>query len=760
MKSTTFSNAALAALLRTIRRHGDFFTSGTAEIAAPNLTVAGHGMLSLPFQHSQLAPLLSLAELAPFGRGEQTILDTAVRRTWQIDASALSFGGRNWQRSLDEIVARAADGLGVQEPVRAELYKLLVYDTGSFFVEHRDTEKAAGMFATLVLILPSLYTGGELLVRHNGREVRLGLAGADPEDAAFVAFYADCVHEVLPVTSGARLALVYNLIRDGAMSPLSPPEHTAEVSAAAGLLRDWMATQDAGHAPDKLVYPLEHAYSIAELRFAALKNVDAAVAQVLAVAAAQTDCEVHLALLEITESGSAEGGGYHYDDENEDDDGDFDVVEVFDHEAALSNWRATDGSIPPLGALPLLDDELCPPDAFEDAEPDESHFHEATGNEGASFDRAYRRAALVLWPCSQRPAVIGAAPLVASLPYLEHLVEEWQRFEAQSDDASWREACALAEVMVSGWPASSYGHDGLQAARMLTSLVRLRYTALIDTYLAQVAASGRFGGAEARTLADAAWLLPPQRAGVLIEAIVAANVSFVPGPCAELVSGCWRADGVARAWLMPAAHRLVDALLGRYASPLTAEALRPLATLDTAAVVAALAALRDAGLAEDGEAVVDHWMATCPLDEVLVGAAQAVVANPGLRDYGPADRLRARVRQHIETRIAQPLAAPRDWRRDSKLPCSCEYCTQLAQFLDDPARDRWTLRAAESHRRHVEDLIRRRRCDVDCVTIRQGRPYGLACTKNQRSYEVRCLQRAADLVLVEQLATLTGPCSE
>lgn len=203
MRSETFSSAALAALLRTVRRHGDFFTSSSAEIAAPNLMVAGLGMLSLPFQHSQLAPSQALAELAPFGRGEQTMVDTAVRRTWQIDANALSFGGRNWQRSLDAIVARAADGLGVQEPVRAELYKLLVYDTGDFFVKHRDTEKAAGMFATLVLILPSLYTGGELLVRHKGREVRLDLANSDPGDAAFAAFYADCVHEVLPVTSGA-----------------------------------------------------------------------------------------------------------------------------------------------------------------------------------------------------------------------------------------------------------------------------------------------------------------------------------------------------------------------------------------------------------------------------------------------------------------------------------------------------------------------------------------------------------------------------
>jgi predicted 2-oxoglutarate/Fe(II)-dependent dioxygenase YbiX len=110
-------------------------------------------------------------------------------------------------------VARCAEGLGVMAPVVAELYKLLVYDTGSFFVKHRDTEKTPRMFATLVIALPSLYTGGELLVRHGDREVRLDLRCPEPSQAAFAAFYADCVHEVLPTTSGCRLTLIYNLLR-------------------------------------------------------------------------------------------------------------------------------------------------------------------------------------------------------------------------------------------------------------------------------------------------------------------------------------------------------------------------------------------------------------------------------------------------------------------------------------------------------------------------------------------------------------------
>ena len=71
---------------------------------------------------------------------------------------------------------KAIQGLGCQQtPVTAGLYKLLLYDAGGFFVSHRDTEKTKGMFGTLVIVLPSLHRGGELVVRHAGREVSLDL---------------------------------------------------------------------------------------------------------------------------------------------------------------------------------------------------------------------------------------------------------------------------------------------------------------------------------------------------------------------------------------------------------------------------------------------------------------------------------------------------------------------------------------------------------------------------------------------------------
>ena len=92
------------------------------------------------------------------------------------------------------------------------------------------------MFGTLVLELPSEYTGAELSVwspltpnekmayKFNGesslrtkRKTRSNKPGLH-----FAAFYADCYHEVSKLTSGHRVALVYHLTANPVQHRLQP----------------------------------------------------------------------------------------------------------------------------------------------------------------------------------------------------------------------------------------------------------------------------------------------------------------------------------------------------------------------------------------------------------------------------------------------------------------------------------------------------------------------------------------------------------
>ena len=170
------------------------------------------------------------------------------------------------------------------------------------------------------------------------------------------------------------------------------------------------------HAPEKLIYPPEHAFTPAELGFATLKGADAAVAAVLIAAARRSESDLHLALLTVEESGIAEYTGYG-PRRGRWSEPELQAGEVDHRSVSLSEWRRLDGSPSLLVELPVEDEELSPPDALGQMDPDEECFHEATGNEGASFERSYRRVAFVLWPRDQFFAVLNQAGLPVTLPF-------------------------------------------------------------------------------------------------------------------------------------------------------------------------------------------------------------------------------------------------------------------------------------------------------------------------------------------------------
>lgn len=768
-------NSDLASILQTVQTPGDlgdFFAAGECALHVPLIEVDSVGPIALPVLLAQAAQLIAVAERAPYGRRADTLVDSAVRRTWQIGADRVHIKGRHWNAMLEGVVEIASTGLGAGAGVEAELYKLLVYDEGSFFVEHRDTEKSPGMFATLIVALPSLHTGGELVIRHREREARLDLRCGDVSELAWAAFYADCVHEVLPITSGCRLVLVYNLRRKSRGRLPRPPSYDKEAVALERLLRTWCSetVKPDEDQPLKLVYPLAHAYTPAELSFAALKGADAAAANVLTTAAGDAACELHLALLRIEESGAAEYNGYagrrwrgRYHDDDEDDgddenDDEFRVAEVFDRSLTLSDWRRPDGGVMPLGTLPFSDGEVCPPDALADMEPDEQHFHEATGNEGASFERSYQRAALVLWPHAQRLRLIARAGLAASMPALEGMVRAWIDGGAESGHVDWHEAHAFAAEMLACWPvqAARRGRDGPSAESvMLSQLVRLQDREHIEWMPTNVVAAGAFSGAgsaagDNAALVQALKLLPASRVGALLQSVVQGNADLHIGGCADLLA---RSAAVA-AWrgpLLGAAQALLDAMPGDPARPQSpADAWRR-ERADASVVhdtLRALAGAGHAGLSALADQAVTHWLAwpmAYGMDTVIVPALRRLTERPALLNRPACLRLRAAALDHLRARCSLDLAPPADWQREARMSCRCEHCLALGRFLQSADQEVWRFKAREAERRHVEDSIRQGRCDVDCSTERKGSPHVLVCTKNQASYERRVAQRRADL---------------
>ena len=102
--------------------------------------------------------------------------------------------------------------------------------------------------------------------------------------------------------------------------------------------------------------------------------------------------------------------------------GDVELRELFESERYVELLCDVDGvrPSPGEGRFPFEDDELCPGGSLEDEAPDDFSYHEATGNEGATVERTYRRAAVVVWPPEhevgllvQRGTAAAAAALMA-----------------------------------------------------------------------------------------------------------------------------------------------------------------------------------------------------------------------------------------------------------------------------------------------------------------------------------------------------------
>lgn len=770
------SLAPLESLLAGVKRPGGFCVHGALALPMPLVQVDGVGLLSFPLPQAQIAALIAAAERAPYGRGEQTVVDTSVRRVWQIDAAQVRISGKSWAQSLGRILAETGRGLGCEgTAIRAELYKLLVYDPGGFFLAHRDSEKAPGMFGTLLLQLPSPHSGGELHIRHGCRETRIDLSATDCSELGFAAFYADCEHEVRPVESGHRVCLVFNLLRGAASdTPLATaPNHDVEVAHAARLIGAAFAAED---APRKLAWLLAHQYSQAELGFAALKGVDAAVAGVLCRAADAAACRAHLGVVHIAESGPAEahcvpsrGPGYRDFDEDEIDavGVDYEVVENSDTARYIDDLITPDGQRPAIGRVPLGHGELLPAGALDDEPPDEDRLLESTGNEGVSFERAYRRAALILWPQARQIEVLLQAGVGAALPMLEEaLAADGGSADAPALDMAGR---IVADWAQQGAPRHAAGREGPLRARMLRCLARLGTTVPGERFLREVMLAD-YDGSDNAALAEAApAMLAAQPLQELFVALVESVFLRCPRALCELL---FLLDAGNRAQPSPAvglalrrfAEALVGTLPGLAARPVRREIGCSLAYDETAAD--ADSCLHLLGVLERLQSDERHAAAVTALiaqpqvfdpGRMLVPALQALCAAP---EHGGVDRDAHRLRlwRHCcaflmaRSEFAPP--PPGDWSQQVALACRCEDCKALQAFARDPRLREQRFRVRQDRREHLQRQIAQHALDLHHVTDRTGSPQTLVCRKTRESYRRQCRQHTEDIAAMRALHAL------
>ena len=777
----------LEVLLRTIDRPGDYCMQGRLLAPMPRVEVEGARSLSFPITEEQARSLAAAAKPAPYGRGEETLVDASVRACRQVDAGRVRITGGAWHDTLAKVVGQAAAGLGCPpERTSAELYKLLVYEPGGFFAPHRDTEKVDGMVATLVVSLPVEGSGGELVVRHRAREAVVDLRTDEPSELAFAAFYVDCVHEIRPVTAGHRIVLVYHLVVGGGAAAVlrAAPDFGAQEEQIAAQLRNWEATSAAG---DKLVWLLEHQYSEEGLSFDVLKNADAALGRVLARAAQRAGHVLYAAILSIYEWGTVDDSGDFPDwDDPDDYDWDDDDDEDWDDEQIVSTRElyglvAPDGSRPDYGALPLLAEELLPAGALDGVEPDHENT-KVTGNEGVQKSRSYRRAALVLWPRGRTLGTLARGGIEGAVAWF---AGDLARLE--NDPSARRYLCGLAAQLMDTWPEPDsmrfyrrHHTDGAQQGLRdaLRLLRRLGDEATTRRFLREVVTSHYSSGENEELLLTAAVIAPRTLQAWLPEFAAENFAHFTEGVLDLLWRLCPDADSPteasehrrpALAAAVRAVRRRLPVVVGAapdvepssgfrrgasHVRPLSAQAIRALVGLTWYCAPGAAA--------DEVAALLVQQPAAAPPDRALPQALAELAAHRDVTDAVAGHAGFAILWRHsagfLLTRSAAPPEQPRDWVIETRIECDCEHCARLRAFCADPADTTIRFRMRQDLRLHVESAITSGRLDIDCQTERRGSPHTLICTKNRATYDRRCAQYADDIAHMRLLAA--APRSE
>ena len=284
-----FDGTLLKKTLDDIDPPGSFASFGDIKplFQNPKIIVSGFGEVSLPLRPESAELLKGLASKAPFGLGADTLYDDNVRQSWQLEPDVVQILGTEWKTMINKILLDAAYDLGISNRnvekmgIKANLYKVLLYEKGGHFKPHRDTEKEEGMFATLVIQLPSNFQGGDVRVSHLGQTKTLESSADCDSVLKYSAFYADCEHELLPVTEGWRMCLVYNIV-------CSSPDQASDLrafereKALQETLKVFCAQwRGCPSPPSVLGYSLDHAYTLQRCRFGELKGRDRLVANAM-----------------------------------------------------------------------------------------------------------------------------------------------------------------------------------------------------------------------------------------------------------------------------------------------------------------------------------------------------------------------------------------------------------------------------------------------------------------------------------------------
>jgi len=780
-KKATSSQSTLEKLAAAIGACGKSAAccSGIIEADDFAITIADAGLLPLPMRAKHVRELGDIAKPAPYGKRTETIVDAAIRNSLEIDSAKVQLSAA-LQRAIDDQLPVIERGLGLPPGrLKAELYKLLIYPTGGRFRKHRDSEKRKGMVGSLIVVLPSKFKRGSLLVWEKDRPRRFDFGQARLEQAAeYVAFYADCEHEVERVESGVRVCLAFNLIVKPSGKRKRKPSDAADP-----VVVDALSDRLAAHPQKPIVFPLDHHYTAAGLKPNLLKGADREIAEQVRLASEQLGCRLYFGQVSRHLCQHADDGSFGYERRGYRsgpvDYDNLNIGESYNDEIVIDGWKDASGKNVSLAELPCDETMLACTTPVEQWKPTRQDYEGYTGNAGNTLDRWYHQSAVVIWSNEHHAQIVVQMGMEYAIEQLLSKRGELQSVPDDDLESACDEYQSLAEAIIDKWPERLWRHargekedqkelkkfaDELPSfddpdliGRFLQSLAGRDWTLNLDKLVVQSCC--RMGADVMLPILQSYLSSPPpmnQHGRIAAEGLADRDASWIQKLATDKKhAGLATADlagliAIATARLIAYVEKLEHGLYHRSFEDVQA----PWKRLFQAAIV-----IRDDDTLAKLFDLLRHAPTHFPIRTFQVAAANEIDRFSNKRGGEISATLRGWIHELNEFFTAATNCEPtppQDFSRPNQTDCDCRFCLEMQTFLASPSQETTRVAAREDRRQHLVDVIRSKKLDVTTGVEKTSSPHKLVLTKTSGSYDRALKQYHNDLKFLASLPQIEG----
>jgi hypothetical protein len=732
----------IKAALEAFENDGSFFVNSDVSTKDFDIKINQIGALNYPLSEDQIMELIAQAKPALFGWKDKTLLDEKIRKVWQVPKNKVKIGTKQWSKKFTKVLEEFKQGLGLPKESRleADLHSLLVYEPGCFFNGHRDSEKADGMVATMIVILPTEHTGGELIIEHDGEKHSFAAKKSKNPKLYCGAFYADCYHEVKEVTSGYRVSLTYNLILKnykGVLDEFLNKDFDQRLKTS---LKKYFDNGDSLknrdlQKPKKFIYLLDHQYTESSLSWDLLKNADRFRVDSLIKISKELNLNYYLTLADMRETWECEMDYDEYTSyrskRNHNNQEEGEPSYIMDTEVVLKHWIDQDGKKINMQDFAVDNASLCYTGNNEMLEPYNSEFEGWCGNYGNTLDRWYHRAAIVLWKKEDYYAVMFEIDVETfmdkisllmdnsdSLQELQTILESvspyWGRYANESNDASVANINHTLDIatIINNTSIS----NNLLAAYTFKSFTKdniLNWITIIKLY-------------------GESWFL--ELLEIYKKKINNHNGYIIPHfnkIITELEVGEYHK---VQQWLLQfqysmimKSHRMI------YETPVKYRALEKERIQDITEFADAILSTNNA----EGVANLALYLIKS-VNSYPALSLDSVCEKFLYSDFKNSLEIKA-LKDHILSTLSSEYEKGMRNEQDQSIldkpNCKCGDCKTLECFLIDEALSEKIWAMAESRRRHIEDVIKSVGIPLNIKTDTNGRPYKLVLTKSSDLYK-------------------------